>query len=601
MHGVFGLAFSRDGSTVASGGYNQAVRLWDVATGKKFRELQPEPPAAVLGVAFAPDGKTLVLASEAGTQLWDPAKGKVVAQVKEGQATAAAFSRDGKTLVLCPSAGGEIPIVNPATGGTLRRLPSGLGSLFAVALSPDGLTLACAGAACNIRVLNVADGKDRLPQLDVPVSMNAILGRPGLPLPPGVKKGDYVSLAFSRDRRVVAFSDGQDNVHVWDMKMGKEVQRLVLGEVVGLVTGMQLALSPDGALLAVAKSDFVGGWPSIALWDWAACKKLWQNHGHQKHSSLEGLTFSPDGRSLATGSYDEVCVWETATGGCRLRLPVKHESFGLTAFSPDGRLLAASPREMWWVALSDVVVPRRYQIESWGRSAAIHLWDLTTAQQIRCFTGHWHGLRELAFFDAGRKLASTGAEGTALIWAVPQSARTEAKDITPEECEKLWASLAVEMGKDAAATAYAAQCTLIGAKQTATFLKKRLPPVPHAQAAKVAAFRTTLNSDKWAVRQQAVKDLKQMGTAAEGLLCQLLDGNPALEQRLRVQPLLDALYGPSTWPERLRLLRALEVLERIGDDDARALVEALANGAPGAWLTVQAGLAQKRLPWRFTL
>ena len=75
---VWGVAFSPDGRTVASAGQDQAVKLWEVATGREIRTLLGHS-AEVDGVVFSPDGRRLVSVSEDRTvKLWDPDTGQEV-------------------------------------------------------------------------------------------------------------------------------------------------------------------------------------------------------------------------------------------------------------------------------------------------------------------------------------------------------------------------------------------------------------------------------------------------------------------------------------------------------------------------------------------
>src|SRR5262249_20290835 len=104
-------------------------------------------------------------------------------------------------------------------------------------------------------------------------------------------------------------------------------------------------------------------------------------------------------------------------------------------------------------------------------------------------------------------------------------------------------------------------------------------------------FLKDLDSDRFAVRERALRGLRELGDAAEPALRRALaDGLPAAV-RDRVERLLADL-GPSG--ERLRIGRALEVLERMPSAAAGGVVEDVSGGAGGAWLTGEAGAALVR-------
>jgi hypothetical protein len=71
--------------------------------------------------------------------------------------------------------------------------------------------------------------------------------------------------------------------------------------------------------------------------------------------------------------------------------------------------------------------------------------------------------------------------------------------------------------------------------------------------------------------------------------------SPSLEVRQRVEKLLNKLLGPTTVPEQLRVLRTVEILEYLGGNEAKRLLQVYAAGAPGARLTQDAGAALTRL------
>jgi hypothetical protein len=204
------------------------------------------------------------------------------------------------------------------------------------------------------------------------------------------------------------------------------------------------------------------------------------------------------------------------------------------------------------------------------------------------FGGHPGGVRALAFTLDGRRLVSSSDDTTALVWDLTGGAKEET--LTRPQLEALWADLASED----AARAYRAVWSLAAApRQSVPFLELRLRPVPRLDPSKVTRLLADLDSDRFAVRQQAAAELERLEAAAEPALRRALEGRPSLETRRRLERLLARL---ETWsPERLRTLRAVEALERAGTPEARRLLNALAEGAAGAWLTREAAAARDRL------
>jgi hypothetical protein len=110
-------------------------------------------------------------------------------------------------------------------------------------------------------------------------------------------------------------------------------------------------------------------------------------------------------------------------------------------------------------------------------------------------------------------------------------------------------------------------------------------------AERFAGLLKKLESDQFREREEATRELKKLGDSAEPALREALKRNFPLETRRRLQALLDGLDTG----ERLRTLRAIEVLERIGDKPARDLLRRLSKGAAGAWLTEEARTTLRRL------
>jgi hypothetical protein len=130
-------------------------------------------------------------------------------------------------------------------------------------------------------------------------------------------------------------------------------------------------------------------------------------------------------------------------------------------------------------------------------------------------------------------------------------------------------------------------------------LKERLHPAAAIDDRRIDRLLADLDSDEFSVRQKAARELRAMGDAVESAARKVLAGKPSAEQRLRVKELLQELdrAHPS---ERLRGMRAVEVLERIGSAEARQILVKLAAGAPTARLTREAKGSLERLTKRRT-
>ena len=131
-----------------------------------------------------------------------------------------------------------------------------------------------------------------------------------------------------------------------------------------------------------------------------------------------------------------------------------------------------------------------------------------------------------------------------------------------------------------------------------TLLGERLKPTAPIDPEKLERWVTDLESEKFAVLERACQELTALGAVAAPALRRAVAKTPPLEVRLRIGQLLDSqIYRPLSG-EPLRLVRAIAVLEGVDTPESRQLLQALAKGAPGAWLTEEANAACRRLALR---
>jgi hypothetical protein len=281
---------------------------------------------------------------------------------------------------------------------------------------------------------------------------------------------------------------------------------------------------------------------------------------------------SPHGRLLASGHSNPksitqdttvLILWETATGQEIRRIP-SNQWFKSLAFSPDGRLLASGDHE-----------------------SALHLWEVASGQVREHYKGHRGSIPHLDFAPDNTRLASASSDGTALVWRLFDPPASVASLPT------LWDDLA----KDAA-TAHKAIGQLLVAEGAVTFLGKHLKPIREPSAEQIKQWITELGSETFATREAAEKNLRHISGRFAPALRRAREKSDDLEVKRRLDAILKQAEHHETRPKDLRLLRALEVLERSGTTDARKILTEVANGDTDALLTHEAKASLRRIARR---
>ena len=236
-----GLAFTRDGKTMAAGAWeDNAIVLADVATAKVKTRLGKHK-GRVRSVAFSPDGKSLAAALGApdnSIELWNVDKSEKRHRLT-GHAQgiwSVAYSPDGKTLAT-GSNDMTVRLWNLETRKVKLILKGHLGAVTHVAFSPDGELLASASIDKTIRLWDVGEGESRK-------TLNG-------------HDDQVFGVAFSPDGKTLASGGKDRTVRLWDTKTGKQL--LVLSRHKGDV--VSVAFAPNGKLLASAGRD-----KTIRLW-----------------------------------------------------------------------------------------------------------------------------------------------------------------------------------------------------------------------------------------------------------------------------------------------------------------------------------------------
>jgi hypothetical protein len=228
-------------------------------------------------------------------------------------------------------------------------------------------------------------------------------------------------------------------------------------------------------------------------------------------------------------------------------------------------------------------------------TSEIRAFEVATGKLRRMLYGHAGCARSLAMAQDGRHLLSGSDDAFALLWdTTPAGAAKPRKEpLTDAAADGLWATLA---GPDAQ-SAYAAMADLAAAPDRAVALMRReLKPVLALPTdAELDRTLAELDSEDFATREKASRRLAEWGESAVPGVRKRLDRAESAEVRRRAQDFLGRFDPATLKPDRLRQLRAVELLEGIATPAARDVLSELAKGAAEAPLTLEAAAALERL------
>jgi WD40 repeat protein len=582
-----------DGSAVLFGTVGSSIRLWDMATGKEKPALDGHKKWA-RDFAFSPDGKTIVTGGNdpfVRVRAWP--SGKVVRTIELGRGGAErmAISADGQRLEVLFWGEQALHFYDLKTGRPLSvPVDSHRGDVYGVAVAADGMLFSFSKDA-TVRTWDVKTGRV-VAQLPVEQDLNAggfavrrdgrllattnsdidailiyerATGKPIHKLPAERTVGKH--LVFSPDGQWLAGSDrSEGGIQVWDVPSG----RTVLQCKHKVVYGITCAFSPDGRQFAASDHG------RVRFWD----VRTWREQPELKAFAPLGLAYSPEGRILATASVEGVRLFELATRRERAHIPPKGYPEGVLRFSSAGR----------WLAWTNSPVAQRSEDPlRWSLTGRIFVWDVQRGEMLGSFTGHDGDITGLAFSADDRTLISSSQDSTLLVWDIAAMAAKQPSS-KAGDVERAWRAL---LGDDAKAAYEAIRVLSASPGDAVKLLAQHLKPAAPIDTKGIDAWLRDLDSDDFAVRERATRELERLGEQAVPALERFLTGKPSLEARRRVERVVGKSSDRTR--EHLRRIRALEALERIGNDDARRLLEALAKGATDAWLTREARASLGRM------
>jgi hypothetical protein len=359
------------------------------------------------------------------------------------------------------------------------------------------------------------------------------------------------NLLFSHDSKTLVFQKSMNatEVTLFDLATGKEISSIPLPEN----SETPEAPNPGGRIM-------------------------------RRATPLQG-SFSPDDRCLVIVSSGQVTLFELATGKPRRTFDMKPEEGVVgtpaslmdagpsVAVSPNGRLLARAG----------------------GPDGAVRLLDTVTGKELTVLQGHTAAVTVVAFAPDGKTLVSASVDTTALVWDIEKFNRPGDPEKAPSnaDLEKFWQTLGDE---DAIKAARAMGDLASAPKEMVARFKEQVKPALALDKKQIAKWLADLNDEDFATRAKATGELEKIDERLLPMLEKALATDPSPESRQRLEELRGKLTGRVTQGERLRVLRAIEVLERIGTPEAKELLSAIGEWSASAPLSGQARASLERSP-----
>ncbi|CCO34983.1 hypothetical protein BN14_09096 [Rhizoctonia solani AG-1 IB] len=417
--GITSVAFSPDGSYLASGSLDRTIHTWDVQTGQAVEHPFVGHNNSITSVAYSPCNSRLASASFDGKiRVWDSQTRQSTLTISAHHShdiSSVAFSPSG-AFIASGSKDNTIRVFDAYTGhpllGPLRGHTDWVTS---VVFSPDSFRLFSCSNDGTVRMWDVQDA-----------------GAHDALLPASALSQLFFAVGYSRNglRAVSGSSDG--TVYVWDVQTGDLALQPLRGHDKGVSS---VNYSPDDRYIASASSD-----GTLRIWDaWTGQDIHGPIQGHT--SAVKCVRFSPDGLLLVSASNDRtVRLWDVASGRLLMQLFKGDSRINSVGFSPHGQLVVCGPADGSIRVIDrrtgDIVVgpirghsksissvefsPDGRYIVSGSNDTTVRIWDAQTGKQLLLCGGressHDYLVWSVVFSPDGRYVVSGSADSTVRVW-----------------------------------------------------------------------------------------------------------------------------------------------------------------------------------------